>query len=112
MDRLLARTNFTAVFADNLVSAVGVMASIREAGLQIPHDISVIGLHDSPLTEFLAPPLTVVRMPLFEMGYEATKTFISLLKGETKSIFPSILPPEGLIKRASTDVPRKGGTKF
>lgn len=105
MGRLLAKAKFTAVLASNLVLATGAMSSLREAGIDVPKDISVIGLHDFPMAEVLVPPLTVVKMPLYEMGYRATLALISLLKGTTTTITPEVLPPDGLVKRSSTGVP-------
>ena len=51
---------FTAVFARNDVTAVGVMRALREAGLSIPRDVSVAAINNSLLARSLDPPVTTV----------------------------------------------------
>lgn len=91
----------TAVFAGNMMSAIGAMASIREAGIKIPDDISIICLHDAPLAEIMEPPLSVVKMPLYEMGRHAAQWIIQALDDQAPTN-PVILPPERLVIRGST----------
>jgi LacI family transcriptional regulator len=72
----------TAVFAHNDAMAIGAMAAIREHKLRIPEDISVSGYNDMPLTEFLAPSLTTVHYPGWEVGHAAAEVALRLLAGE------------------------------
>ncbi len=62
---------FTAVFAANDQSAAGAMRALREAGLIVPDDVSVVGYDDTLLAHYLVPSLTTVRQPLQEMGQAA-----------------------------------------
>lgn len=102
MKRLLQLKNPpTAVFAGNFMGAVGALSALKEAGLKVPEEISLIGLHDSPIAEVLDPPLTVVKMPLWQMGRCAAEILINLLEDKSCQI-PQVLPPEGLIIRCST----------
>jgi len=52
--------DFTAVFARNDVTAVGVMRAVREAGLRVPEDISVTAINNGLLSRSLDPPLTCI----------------------------------------------------
>ena len=70
----------TAVFASNDVMAFGAMEAIREAGLRIPHDISVLGFDDIPQAAGVTPALTTVRQPLHEMGRQAVQMLLSYIK--------------------------------
>jgi LacI family transcriptional regulator len=107
MRRLLDREMCpTAIFAGNLVQAVGATVFLQRAGLGVPDDISVIALHDAPVAEIVSPPLSVVKMPLYDMGREAVKGLLSLIN-VGREIGPSILPPLGLVIRKSTAVPKK-----
>jgi LacI family transcriptional regulator len=91
----------TAVLGATLVTAAGAMAVLHEAGLQIPRDVSVMGLHDAPVATMLYPTLTTVKMPTDVMGELASDLLIDLLNGGApQPIAP--LPPDGLIARAST----------
>lgn len=105
MRSLLARQP-TAVLGATLVTAAGAMAVLHEAGLQIPQDVSVIGLHDAPVATMLYPPLTSVKMPTELMGELAADLLIALVNGAVpQPIAP--LPPDGLVVRGSTGpVPR------
>jgi LacI family transcriptional regulator, galactose operon repressor len=70
----------TAIFASNDVSAFGVMDAIRDAGLRIAIDISVIGFDDIPTASSVHPPLTTVRQPLVEMGARATRMLLEFIE--------------------------------
>lgn len=57
----------SALFCANDEMAVGALSYFQEAGIRVPHDLSVIGYDDTPSAEFSAPRLTSVRMPWREM---------------------------------------------
>lgn len=102
MNRILSRkTRPTAVFVSNLMSCVGAVSAIQNAGLSIPRDISVIGFHDAPLAEILVPSITVVKMPLYEMGHLGADNLITILKGNDIKE-PRLLAPIRVIQRSST----------
>lgn len=61
----------TAIFALNDAMAVGALAALRERGLRVPHDVSLVGFDDVPLARDLYPALTTVRLPLSEAGEQA-----------------------------------------
>jgi LacI family transcriptional regulator len=63
MRRLLEREpRPTAVIASNDLTAIGAMRAIRQQGLRVPEDISVVGFDDIQMAEFTEPPLTTVRL--------------------------------------------------
>jgi LacI family transcriptional regulator len=72
----------TAIFAFNDNMAVGTMRAIREAGLRIPDDISLIGFDDLEIAAIVTPPLTTVRQPLEEMGRMAANLLTRLIDGQ------------------------------
>lgn len=61
----------TAVFALNDVMAVGALATLRERGLSVPGDISLVGFDDIPMSRDTTPPLATVRVPMAELGARA-----------------------------------------
>ncbi len=72
--RLLASGQpFTAIFAFNDISAIGAIRALREAGLRVPEDVSVVGFDDIQSAAFQNPALTTVRQPLFKMGLLAAE---------------------------------------
>jgi len=62
---------FTACVASDDNSAIGAMKAIREAGLQIPRDVAMIGFDDQPDAVAQTPPLASVHVPLTLMGEQA-----------------------------------------
>jgi LacI family transcriptional regulator len=71
----------TAVFAANDDMATGVMWAAAEYGLKIPHDLSVCGFDDTPLSRQLWPALTTVQQPSREMGKVAAEQLLGSLRG-------------------------------
>lgn len=59
---------FTAVFSSNDQMALGLIHAFREAGLDVPRDVSVVGFDDIPEAAHFWPPLTTVRQEFGELG--------------------------------------------
>lgn len=102
MKSLLATgKKFTAAFVASDAVAVGAYNAIREAGLSIPDDISIVGFDDLPLSSFISPALTTVRLPAREIAQESCYLLMRLMKRE----FPDhrmVSLPTTLIIREST----------
>ncbi|SFD16712.1 LacI family DNA-binding transcriptional regulator [Tropicimonas isoalkanivorans] len=94
----------TAIFACNDLSALGAMAAVREAGLRIPEDISIVGFDDILLASQVYPALTTVRQPLQEMGRSAVNMLLALIVGLDLPTRQTILPTH-LVNRDSTSRP-------
>lgn len=62
---------FTAVCAGSDTIAIGVLHALKEAGRRVPEEVSVIGIGDIPPARYMAPPLTTMRIPRYEMGVRA-----------------------------------------
>ena len=88
-DALHAGLDFTAVFASSDMVALGAVAAVREAGLDVPADISVVGFDDVPFATDLTPALTTVRVPYEELGRTAVRLALSrteALAGDDQSV--------------------------
>jgi LacI family transcriptional regulator len=77
----------TGILFDGIVTgdddnAVGVLQALRENGMRVPEEISVIGFDDSLFARLLTPPLTTVRAPLGQVGEEAVHQLIHLIHGQ------------------------------
>ncbi|WP_339724414.1 LacI family DNA-binding transcriptional regulator [uncultured Paraglaciecola sp.] len=66
----------TAIFTINDASASIVYRVASQLNKKIPYDLSVMGFDDDPLAEYLWPPLSTVKQPVTELGYEAAKLLI------------------------------------
>jgi LacI family transcriptional regulator len=62
-----------AVFAANDMMALGAMSAIRDAGLAVADDISLVGFDNVPMTGLMAPGLTTMAMPMNELGGAAAR---------------------------------------
>jgi DNA-binding LacI/PurR family transcriptional regulator len=105
MAEILARTTPDAVFVASDVVAIGAIAGLRDAGLTVPGDVSVIGFDAIPLAAFLNPPLTTIRLPAYDLGLAAGRAILERIAG--RPVAARTLLPTELIVRAST-APRRG----
>jgi LacI family transcriptional regulator len=81
--RLLDRRDRpTAIMASNDRSAVGAMKAIREAGLNVPDDVSVVGFDNTPDAAYAHPALTTVEQSIDRMGHTAAEMLIRLIEGK------------------------------
>jgi LacI family transcriptional regulator len=95
----------TAIFAANDASAFGVMEAVRNCGLSVPDDISIIGFDDILESRQVHPPLTTVRQPLEDMGRLAVQILLARLENPDLPGERAELPTE-LIVRESCMSPR------
>lgn len=100
---LAAKEPFTALFAFNDVSAIGAIRALREAGLRVPEDVSVVGFDDIQSAAFQNPGLTTIRQPLRQMGELAARTLLDRISRPRASRYPKCITvkPE-LVVREST----------
>lgn len=106
MARLLrSATPPTAVFCYNDLTAIGAMQAVRQAGLRVPDDISIIGYDDITYTSYVVPPLTTIKQRKYEMGSQATEMALALLDGV--EAVENVLVPGELVVRESCAPPRK-----
>jgi len=70
----------TAIFAANDAMAIGTLGALREAGLELPAGMALAGFDDIPMSRYLTPPLTTVRVDIAEMGRRAVEYLIDSLE--------------------------------
>jgi LacI family transcriptional regulator len=91
----------TAVFVASDVVALGAIRAIKQAGLDLPRDVAMVGFDDIPLAEFYDPPLTTIRLPAFGLGWAGGERLIRLIQGEGLND-TSLLLESKLIPRQSS----------
>jgi len=81
--------DITAFFCLSDMMALGTIRAIREKGLSVPEDISVMGFDDIPIAKYLNPALGTVQQNFYQMGYYAGKQLVTMIdnKAEQKKIF-------------------------
>jgi LacI family transcriptional regulator len=94
---------FTAIFAFNDITAIGSIMALREAGVRVPQDVSVLGFDDVLIAATNNPPLTTIHQPLRAMGQTAASTLMKLIRDEIPEPHPSsITVHPRLVVREST----------
>lgn len=100
----------TAVLAHNDEVAFGVMEALREAGLDVPGDLSVMGYDNIAISEYCSPPLTTISVPLQQIANTAAQLLlqrIELAKADRPApVAEHHILPVRLEVRASTAPPR------
>jgi DNA-binding LacI/PurR family transcriptional regulator len=105
---LLARTrNFTAIFCFNDIAAIGAIRALKDAGLSVPEDVSVIGFDDILGASYHTPSLTTVRQPLEEMGREGARILLERIANPHREFTPEVVMQPQLIVRESTAPARR-----
>lgn len=92
----------TAVTCYNDLVAIGLMRALRELGLHVPRDISVIGYDDIDMASYTAVPLTTVRVPKEEMGRRAAEILIRHAEAPDAGTREKVCLDAELIVRGST----------
>jgi DNA-binding LacI/PurR family transcriptional regulator len=78
-DLVRSRPDVTAVIAYDDLVALGTMARLSELGVRVGHDVSVIGIDDSPMAEMSFPPLTSIHVPGAGAGVAAVDLLLDLV---------------------------------
>ncbi|QBY01338.1 LacI family transcriptional regulator [Rhodophyticola sp. CCM32] len=106
ISRLLGKTpDLSAVVVSSFVGAIGVLAKLQDSGKTVPHDFSVIAIHDTPLADYLRPALTVIRMPLRALGIRAVEEICAATPARSGMVVVDQIAPQ-IILRSSTAAPK------
>jgi LacI family transcriptional regulator len=97
--------NLTAALTANDLYAIGCYDAAAELGIRVPEDVSITGFNDIRFVDKLRPPLTSVRVPLYEMGTHAAKALLLRIQ-HGDGAAPSVTLPTELIVRGSTSEAR------
>lgn len=72
---------FDAVFAGNDNAAIGVLETLHQNQIHVPSEVSLVGFDDDYLSQYVNPPLTTVRAPIHQSGFEAAQQLLNLIDG-------------------------------
>ncbi|GEK87116.1 LacI family DNA-binding transcriptional regulator [Microbacterium aerolatum] len=89
---LARRRDFTAVFAANDLMAIGLLHGFRDAGIDVPREVSVVGFDDIPVAAHVWPPLTTVHQEFPELGRRAVDILLAEIRGEQVPQFGAVAP--------------------
>lgn len=100
--RELIGRDLTAIVGLNDAMAIGILSELRQHGIRVPDDISVVGFDDIAVAADVAPALTTARIPMFEMGQHAVALILRPASDEARTITTT----HELIVRASSGPPK------
>jgi len=92
-----------AVFACNDYMAIGAMLAFQESGLRVPDDIAVTGFDDITSARYANPPLTTVRVPVYELGRRAGERLLERIQSSRPPETETFHVPYELKVRDSTE---------
>jgi len=98
---------FTAIACTGDILALGAIMAIREQGLSVPDDISIIGCSDSVMAQYVDPPLTTIHLPFRRMGEVAAEQLVRAL-ADTSTAGLSFMPFHLETRRSVAEPPRRG----
>ncbi|WP_433418365.1 GH1 family beta-glucosidase [Microtetraspora malaysiensis] len=96
---LSGHPDLNAVFATSDELAIGALEAAREAGLQVPRDLAIVGFDDVHAASCTTPPLTTVRVPTADQALALARLLLSRLDGRHTT---SVVLPTRLVVRATT----------
>jgi LacI family transcriptional regulator len=97
----------TAVFVASDEVALGALKAAKQAGVEVPGELAIVGFDDLPLATFVAPALTTVRVPAHEIGRVAARALIDAMSGSSTPSEPARVLRTELIVRESSAPPRR-----
>ncbi|RJG27484.1 LacI family DNA-binding transcriptional regulator [Massilia cavernae] len=97
----------TAIFAANDCMAIGSMTAVREKGLRIPEDVSIIGFDDIPMARAVQPGLTTLRQPIGAMAHAAVQELMRRIQGQPGRRQRIEFPSEFIIRESAGPVAGK-----
>jgi DNA-binding LacI/PurR family transcriptional regulator len=92
---------FTALFCTSDTIAIGALLALREEGIDIPGEVSIVGFDDLPYSRFTFPPLTTVHQPIYEKGVRAAEILINQLEKKDIKVVHELLEPHLVIRKST-----------
>jgi DNA-binding LacI/PurR family transcriptional regulator len=92
----------TAIITLNDPMAIGAMQAAHDRGYQVGSDLAIAGFDDAPMVQYLNPPMTSVRQPVWEVGQKIIPMLLNVLEAGPQSEPPTLMILPQLIVRAST----------
>lgn len=90
----------TAVFCGNDILAYGAMAAVRDLGLAVGRDVSIVGFDDLEMSAVTDPPLTTVRIPGQRMGAMGADLLIDALEGRIAGTLQCTLETDLIVRQS------------
>ena len=98
----------TAIVCGSDLMALGAIRTVRQRGLRVPEDVSIVGYDDSRLVAFTDPPLTTVRQAVGPMGTAAVQALMDAINGTPAPRDEFVFRPELVVRNSTGPAPVQG----
>jgi DNA-binding LacI/PurR family transcriptional regulator len=95
----------TAIFCGSDLIALGAMSALEEAGVEIPEDISIVGIDDISFAFLARPPLTTIRVPRERVGTTAFEALVKMMKLKRRKGADHYLETDLVVRRSTAAAP-------
>ncbi len=94
----------TAIFSVNNLTTLGVLRALRQLGVGVPEQMSVVAFDDLPIGDLLDPPMTVIQQPTYQIGARAAELLLRRIR-DPGAPAQEVLLSARLVVRGSTGPP-------
>ena len=91
----------TAIVAVSDIMAIGAIHAAQARGLTVGRDIALVGFDDTPMAQYIRPPLTSLRQPIRQAGRKCVELLVALLTGQPQAQSRVLLAPELIVRESS-----------
>ena len=102
-----AKNYITGIFSSNDTMAIGAMKALKEMGIRIPDDISIVGYDDIRIASYTSPTLTTIKSPILEMSLVATKNLINFIENNINSAEYHTISTELIVRESTKKIESK-----
>lgn len=111
--KLIAKAkDVTAIFACNDAMAIGALQFLKEKGMKVPKDMSIVGFDDVEADLSLDPPLTTIRVQKEEMGIQAMRLLTEILRNKYTKTRKILVPVELIVRGSTCELNKKVESKL
>jgi len=88
------------VFAANDIMAIGLLGALVAGGVRVPEDIALAGFDDIPISRYVSPALTTMRVPIAAMGGQALEALAQVLERNAPDVTTTVMPVQLVVRRS------------
>ena len=100
VERLLERTTPDAIFCANDLLALGALAALRAAGLEVPRDVALVGMDNTNLSAVTSPPLTTVDLGSAERARIAAELLLARIEHPNRRPRNIVIEPQLVVRES------------
>ena len=89
-----------AVFAANDIMAIGLLGALQAGGVRLPEDIALAGFDDVPISRYVSPALTTMRVPIAALGGQALDALADTLERHATEARATVMPVQLIVRRS------------